>query len=329
MSGYNLQPFDGKSEFSIWKQKMKGILIQQKVYKAISGVYTTDDTAAIKAELNDMAHSAIILNLSEGVLRKVGVIDSAKDLWKKLEDLYTETSLQSKLYLLEKIFKFRLDMSKDINDNLDVFTKLILDIKLTGDKHIDDYSPIVLLNAIPDSYSDLKSAIKYGRDTISLDIVVNGLKSKELDLKAHKNHKGEIMHVRGRSHNRNRGSQPKSDGASTSQQQRRSKSRPRSKSKPKFRPRKCYNCGEPGHFIKDCTKPRKAQNSQANVASEPKDDLFLTVLNDYPSVNSVFENGLNESEWLVDSGCTYHMTSLKGLFSNYEIVHSGTVSMAN
>ncbi|VFQ60137.1 unnamed protein product [Cuscuta campestris] len=68
-------------------------------------------------------------------------------------------------------------MSKDIEENLDVFTKLISDIKLTGDKHIDDYTPIALLNAILDSYSDVKSAIKYGRDNISLDVVVNGLKN--------------------------------------------------------------------------------------------------------------------------------------------------------
>ncbi|KAL0302563.1 UNVERIFIED_CONTAM: Retrovirus-related Pol polyprotein from transposon TNT 1-94 [Sesamum angustifolium] len=68
-------------------------------------------------------------------------------------------------------------MSKNIEENIDEFTKLVQDIKLTGDKNIDDYTPIVLLNAIPDVYSDVKAAIKYGRDNVSLDTVINGLKS--------------------------------------------------------------------------------------------------------------------------------------------------------
>ncbi|KAL2243553.1 UNVERIFIED_CONTAM: hypothetical protein Sindi_0473300, partial [Sesamum indicum] len=58
------------------------------------------------------------------------------------------------------------------------------DIKLTGDKNINEYSPIVLLNAIPETYSDVKAAIKYGKDSVNNETVVNGLKSKEMDLKA-------------------------------------------------------------------------------------------------------------------------------------------------
>ncbi|KAK4392785.1 Retrovirus-related Pol polyprotein from transposon TNT 1-94, partial [Sesamum angolense] len=116
----------------------------------------------------------------------VGKQVSAKMLWDKLEELYTETSLPSKLFLLEKFFRYKLDMSKNIDENIDEFTKLIQDIKLTGDKNIDDYSPIVLLNAIPETYGDVKAAIKYGRDNVQLETVVSGLKSKEIDLKISK-----------------------------------------------------------------------------------------------------------------------------------------------
>ena len=96
-------------------------------------------------------------------------------------------------------------MSKDIDENLDDFTKLVQDIKLTGDKNIDEYSPIVLLNAIPDTYSNVKSAIKYGRDSVNLDTVVNGLKSKEIDLKKNRpsSNQYEVKSVRGISRYRN------------------------------------------------------------------------------------------------------------------------------
>ncbi|KAL0375810.1 UNVERIFIED_CONTAM: putative disease resistance protein [Sesamum calycinum] len=179
MAGYNLQPFDGKTDFSIWQQKMKGILIQQKVFKAIDGKYADNVSDDKKLENDEYAYSSIILNLSDSVIRKVGKQSSAKMLWDKLEELYTETSLPSKLFLLEKFFRYKLDMSKNIDKNIDEFTKLIQNIKLTGDKNIDDYSPIVLLNAIPETYGDIKAAIKYGRDNVQLETVISGLKNKK------------------------------------------------------------------------------------------------------------------------------------------------------
>ncbi|KAL0329437.1 UNVERIFIED_CONTAM: putative mitochondrial protein [Sesamum radiatum] len=165
---------------------MKGILIQQKVFKSIDGKYAENVSDDKKHDNDEYAYSSIILKLSDSVIRKVGKQNTAKELWDKLEELFTETSLPSKLFLLEKFFRYKLDMSENIEENIDEFTKLVQDIKLTGDKNIDDYTPIVLLNAIHEVYSDVKAAIKYGRDNVSLDTVINGLKSKEMDIKTNK-----------------------------------------------------------------------------------------------------------------------------------------------
>ncbi|KAL0384957.1 UNVERIFIED_CONTAM: hypothetical protein Sradi_2890000 [Sesamum radiatum] len=267
MSGYNLQVFDEKSDFAIWKQKMKGILIQQKVFKAISGAYPDNASEEKIVEDDEIAYSSIILNLSDTVIRKVGTQNSTKELWEKLEELYTETSLPTKLFLLENFFKYKLDLSKNIDENIDEFTKLIQDIKLTGDKSIDAYSPIVLLNAIPDTYNDVKAAIKYGRDSVNLETVINGLKSKEIDLKTNKpsQSSNEVNMVRERKKN--------SGYKFRRHSKNRSRSRGRSNSRPKYLDdknsnekqkeekdrddRRCYNCGGRGHFIKDCKKPKK------------------------------------------------------------------------
>lgn len=92
-------------------------------------------------------------------------------------------SLPCRLYLLKKNIQFKPDMSKDIDENIDVFTKLLQDVKSTRNKNIDDYYVVVLLNVIPHSYNDLKAIIEYGHDSITLDIVVNAFKSKERELK--------------------------------------------------------------------------------------------------------------------------------------------------
>ncbi|KAL0361589.1 UNVERIFIED_CONTAM: hypothetical protein Sradi_3843400, partial [Sesamum radiatum] len=218
---------------------MKGILIQQRVFKAIDGKYPKNISEEKQLENDEFAYSSIILNLSDSVIRKVGNHNSAKELWDKLDELYTESSLPSKLFLLEKFFRYKLDASKTIDDNIDDFTKLIQDIKLTGDKNIDDYSPIVLLNAIPETYGDVKSAIK-------------------------------------------------------------------------------------GHFIRDCKKPRKdPPRESANNSDDTVDEVYM--LSDVNAVKSV----LNKHEWLIDSGCTVHMTPYRDILSNYKSENLGSVSMAN
>ena len=231
-------------------------------------------------------------------------------MWEKLEELYTETSLPSKLFLLEKFFRYKLNLSKNIDENLDDFTKLIQDIKLTGDKNIDEYSPIVLLNAIPESYSDVKAAIKYGRDSVNIETVVNGLKSKEMDLRINKpsQNQHEVNSVRGRSKFRN------------SRYNNRSKSRSNSYNDDKTRERRCYNCGIKGHYTKDCRKPRndnrdryEEKEKANNVSDENNGEGFVVC-----EANSV--NSFDMHEWLIDSGCTFHMSLFKEIFSNFKNV---------
>ncbi|KAL2251628.1 UNVERIFIED_CONTAM: Retrovirus-related Pol polyprotein from transposon TNT 1-94 [Sesamum indicum] len=333
MAGCSLQPFDGKSDFAIWKQKMKGVLIQQKVFKAIDGNCVETVSEEKKQENDEFAYSSIILNLSDTVLRKVGKQESSKALWYKLEEIYTETSLPNKLFLLEKFFRYKLDLSKNIDENLDDFTKLIHDIKLTGDKNIDEYSPIVLLNAIPESYSNVKAAIKYGRDSVNIETVVNGLKSKELDIKTNKpgQNQHEVNLVRGRMKARNFNSRYNSRSRSRNKNSR-SKSRTRENNlrNDRIKHRRCYNCGIKGHYIKDCRKPRREHRDKNydeketvnNVSIESNGEVFVVY-----EANSV--NSFDMHEWLIDSGCTFRMSPFKDIFTNFKYEHIGFVSMAN
>ena len=67
---FKMGVFNGKGDFSIWQQKMKGILVQLKVSKAIDGKYPEKFIVEQKLEVDEIAYSSIILHLSDLVLRK-------------------------------------------------------------------------------------------------------------------------------------------------------------------------------------------------------------------------------------------------------------------
>ena len=93
---------------------MRGVLVQQKVSKAIIDEFLDTMTDDQKEESDELAYTSIILHLSDQVSRKVGKHDTAKALWDELKKLYLPKSLPNKLFLLEKFFSFRIDPTRDL-----------------------------------------------------------------------------------------------------------------------------------------------------------------------------------------------------------------------
>lgn len=57
---------------------------------------------------------------------------------------------------------------------------------------------IILLNSLPDSFNDVKLTIKYRRDSLTLDIVLNELRTRGLEMKKNKIKDYEALMVRDR-----------------------------------------------------------------------------------------------------------------------------------
>ena len=171
-----------------------------------------------------------------------------------------------------------------------------------------------MLNLLPDSFREIKNAIKYGRESLTFEVVVNALKSRDLELKVETKERGEGLSVRGRTSNRSLNQKQNGN--------KRSKSRFRSKSRVR---RTCYYCHKEGHYIKDCFKKQKDDKERkpidgdlAIVSNESENGEVLAVCLDN-----------DNSDWILDSGCTYHMCPNKSWFHTYSKTNGGQVLLGN
>ncbi|MDD0148768.1 hypothetical protein PSY31_24105, partial [Shigella flexneri] len=76
--------------------------------------------------------------------------------------------------------------SKSLDENLDDFLKLNLILKGT-DQQLDETSQaMILLNSLTEEYLVVKNALQYSGTVPKLDLIISGLKARELELKTFK-----------------------------------------------------------------------------------------------------------------------------------------------
>lgn len=135
-SRIDIDKFDGKGDFNMWRKKMKAVLVHQKCAKALETdkEWLSMVTDSQKQEVLETAFSLLILNLADNVLRQVDEEDTAAKVWLKLESLYMNKSLSNKIYLKEQLFGFKMDSSKNLEDNLDDFKKITVSLANIDEK---------------------------------------------------------------------------------------------------------------------------------------------------------------------------------------------------
>ncbi|GKE13525.1 retrovirus-related pol polyprotein from transposon TNT 1-94 [Tanacetum coccineum] len=136
---------------------MRALLVQQGCAVALEGEdkFPKDTKEEVKKEILEKAHSAILLSVTDEVLREVvDQTTTASGLWKKC-----------------------------VKDHLDTFNRIILDLQGVGVKVDDEDQALILLCSLPNSYENFVDTMMYGRTTIFVNDMKDALLSKELKRK--------------------------------------------------------------------------------------------------------------------------------------------------
>ncbi|KAH9782268.1 hypothetical protein KPL71_008823 [Citrus sinensis] len=196
----------------------------------------------------------------------------------------------------------------------DLYTKKSMAKKISYQEktiHIDDEDKVmILLCSLPSSFEHLVDTLMYGRQTLTMVDVKETLSSKAATKRDSREAEGLMARGRSEKKESNKGK--------------------KKISKSKSKNMKCFHCHKEGHFKKDCpekkNKPKDTREKigDAAVASESQE------YDGYDSAGVLLvTDDQTRGNWVLDSGCSFHMCPNKNLFLNYEAYDGGVVVMGN
>uniref|UniRef100_A0A1J3F7G4 Retrovirus-related Pol polyprotein from transposon TNT 1-94 n=1 Tax=Noccaea caerulescens TaxID=107243 RepID=A0A1J3F7G4_NOCCA len=309
--------FDGTGDFGLWKTRMmahfrilglKDIITDFKLEKEVpvaetpvAGVSSKPLTEFVldplKHEKSEKALGMIINSVGDHVLRKIEHCVTAAEMWSLLDELYTESTLPNRIHLQLKFYTFKMNDSRSVDQNVDDFLKIVAEMNSLDVKVTDEVQAILFLTSLSSNYDQLAHTLKYGRETLTLKEVVSAVRSRERELaetsREYKNSAASLYtRERGRSY---------SKGPKDSNGRGRSRSNSRSRVT-------CWYCKKEGHVKKDCYARKKKFGDDA-----PGEAGVVTEKLVYSEALNV-DDLKADDVWVLDSGCTFHMTARRDWF---------------
>ena len=184
--------FDGSGDFSLWKTRMfshlrilglQDTLVEQALFPPLKEEDESDPEKKekhIKEETGriercEKAMVIIFLNVGDKILRKIDHCKTTAEAWMLLERLYLVKTLSNCVYLQLKVYNYRMQESKTLDENIDEFLKMISDLSNLQIQVPDEVHTILILSSLP---------AKYGREGLQLEEVISAAKSKKLEFQA-------------------------------------------------------------------------------------------------------------------------------------------------
>ncbi|KAH9780058.1 retrovirus-related pol polyprotein from transposon TNT 1-94-like protein [Citrus sinensis] len=308
----DVEKFDGKINLGIWRREVMDALIQidlDVVLKNKRHLYDEE----IWDHMNEKACGQIRSCLTKEVKYLVKDEECAMTLWRTLEEKYLLKSPENCLHAMNQVYSFRMKPGVSMHDHVSRFEKLLADLKNLDEDIKDEVKAMILLHSLLDEYSHFVTTLIYGKSVIIFKDVCKALPNLEIQ-------------------NNNKNSERVSSEALVSRdwamekKKKRCGKNSRSKSRSRNIARdECAFYHKKGHWRKDCPKALKRDGKKpavANMARKDKDSDYSLSITHVAYVASL-------SEWILDTGATYHLCPTKEWFTDFNKLESSAVMMRN
>ncbi|GJE99425.1 hypothetical protein PsYK624_156870 [Phanerochaete sordida] len=312
-----MEKLKGSSNYQQWSLLMMRYFQATKTWPIINGTLPCPDNASSDRESWEQVDAAscfVLTNvLDPSLLHLVNDPDlTAAAIWKKLCDNYSSTSTMAAFTKFKQYFAHTIDGSQPLEQQLDERGRLWKEVYDSGIlQNLELLQVFGIMTALPESYNNVVEPIlavtKPG--DLKLDVVRNRL----LDEAARK----EAPAVAAA-----RFTGKPQAGAS-------SKKKDKKKQKQK-KEGDCRYCGKPGHWEAECLT--KKANSEALKKTNPGDSKGVSnsgsasvhvvsaadgAAAPEASIHSASWYSSGSTPWMIDSGCTKHITHDLNDFADY------------
>ena len=318
----------GQSNYREWAIEVKSAAQLANIYKALAGTdkEASSDAADILAFQNreEKAIGLIFRTVSTHLkleLDEYCITDSsgkheakASELWTYLKDQFQKKDGISAIIdfgrLIHTKFNDNGTLEKQLNDLQDLRSRCALNEFTFQDWQ---YAAILLL-ALPDSFDHVKEHFLTTPDPKNLK--PDAICARILEKENRKKDEADLAAANAIA--------SKSAAATAKAKQKKRSNRP-----PNDKP--CFNCGNKGHWARECRKKKdKSQSSNADPGKPGSSSLNVVETSDAESDSPVLCYFGAPENWLMDSGATDHMTPFGSDFKSYvKFVESRTVVLGD
>lgn len=304
---------------------MKNLLISQKLHKVLAGKDKKPDNMSDGdwEELDLEARASIILCLERDVAFLVDSEVTAAGVWLKLEANFMTKTLTNRIYLKSKLYTCKMEEGTPIGEHINRFDRCISDLKDIDVKVDDEDQALMLLLSLPKSYENLVQTLMLVGDNLTMDETRTSLLSDDLRKIATSGmttsgskEQAQGLYTRGKKNDRGKGKGGKTGSGS----------------KP-LAERPCYKCGQLGHFKANCpnkkTTWKKDKNDNNGKVQGAQEAGYASEGGGAEDCFNATGDEESSGKWILDSGCSYHMSPNRKWFTTYEDINGGTVLMGN
>ncbi|KAL4352088.1 hypothetical protein GQ457_06G029360 [Hibiscus cannabinus] len=338
--------------YDYWCIKMKLFLKASALWEIVEIGYEekNEDQQYNDAELKKFsddemkdarALSHIINCVSDTIFPKIMRASSAKEAWRLLqEEFHGDEKIRNiRLNTLRSQYdNMKMKENEDIKGYTSRFMEVVNQMKIYGEDISDAKIVQKILGSLDRKFNTMSTIIVESKDVTQLNVteLMGSLLAHEHKFSKYEENTSSESAFPSKQHQKssnNKGNTRKNHDGS-----RRGKEQPESRgkypacgicNKTNHLEKNCYHkgkstcnyCKKFSHLEKDCWHKQKAQQSQARISNEVEDSLFYA--------RQAFTSNGSKDKWLIDSGCTSHMTNDSSIFSKLDSSIKVPVRMGN